>query len=99
MGGSYVEIPTKLDKESKNTISCLCISDTHGQHNGIEEKFNELPSADILIHSGDFTKIGHWGDIKSYDAWIKQQLHDKKKFKHCILIGGTTISHCTLIIT
>eukprot|EP01083_Nonionella_stella_P038184 103923_1 len=86
--GSYMEIPSKLNrKDNPHVISCLCISDTHGQHKGIEELFKELPTADILIHSGDFTKLGHWGDIKSYDGWVKQQL-DNKKFKHCILIGG-----------
>eukprot|EP01084_Bolivina_argentea_P005908 11163_1 len=85
--GSYVEIPTNLNINDKDIISCICISDTHGQHNQIEEKFNKLPTADILIHSGDFTKIGHWGDIKSYDKWIKNKLNNKK-FKYCILIGG-----------
>ena len=89
--GNYVLIPSNLDEtkqDNDSIISCLCISDTHGQHYEIEKKFNELPNADILIHSGDFTKIGHWGDIKSYDQWIKDLLNKHKKFKHCILIGG-----------
>ena len=81
--GNYVEVPSSLDPKDKDVISCLCISDTHGQHHGIEEAFSELPSADILIHSGDFTNIGHWGDIKSYDAWVKKLLA-ANKFQHCL---------------
>ena len=32
----------------------LHISDTHGQHRAL----GELPEADVLVHSGDFTKKG-----------------------------------------
>ena len=37
-----------------NSLSILHLSDTHSQH----RRLTQLPDADILVHSGDFTMNG-----------------------------------------
>lgn len=40
---------------AKQKLRILAMSDTHDLHHKIN--INQLPPADIFIHSGDFTKI------------------------------------------
>ena len=47
----------------------LHISDTHGLHETIEERF-PLPAADVLIHTGDFTDMGSVQEVKQFDGWL-----------------------------
>lgn len=60
-------------------MKIVCISDTH-------ERFfpkEELPEADLLIHSGDFTWEGKPKSIIEFDLWLGQV---KDKFKYGIII-------------
>ena len=52
------------------------ISDTHGTHPA-------LPSGDVLIHCGDITHFGEFGELKEQVAWLKSL-----PFKHIILVPG-----------
>ncbi len=56
----------------------VCISDTHTQH----AKLN-LPAADILIHSGDWTHRGEQNNTIRFLKWF-----EKQDYKHKIFIAG-----------
>eukprot|EP01084_Bolivina_argentea_P174777 302736_1 len=83
--GNYYLLPSKLDPtKDENVIKLLCISDTHNKHDEIKN----IPSADILIHCGDFTMYGKLTEIQNYDKWIENLIKVEKKFKYAILIAG-----------
>jgi len=65
-------------------VSILHLSDTHNIHWGIEQAF-ALPTADILLHTGDFSNFGTDGELANFDGWIG---HIKDRFKHLYLISG-----------
>lgn len=56
----------------------VCLADTHNQHKKIK-----LPKGDVLIHAGDFCKVGIMSEVESFAAWLKQQ-----PFEHKIIIAG-----------
>lgn len=60
-------------------ITILHLSDTHGKH----KELTDLPEADILVHSGDFTLAG--GDMEALDfiEWLCDL-----PYKHKIFIAG-----------
>lgn len=47
-------------------MKILHLSDTHGKH----RELTNMPSADILVHSGDFSLVG--GDMEALDfiEWL-----------------------------
>jgi len=54
----------------------IFISDSHGYHESIE-----LPKGDVLIHSGDFSSLGHTKDTKRFINWfLKLKGFDTKIF-------------------
>jgi len=42
-----------------------------------------LPKGDVLLHCGDFTKMGFLHEIEHFNTFLKQQ-----DFKHKIVIAG-----------
>jgi len=64
--------------EFKKSIKITCISDTHTKTNDLI-----LPEGDILIHCGDFTRIGRKKEIMQFNEFMKNQ-----KFKHKMVIAG-----------
>ena len=75
----------QLDPDTDpNVIKVLAISDTHGHHSEIKN----IPSADILVHAGDFTESGSWRHIQAYNEWIGDLLLKQNKFKFAVLIAG-----------
>ena len=63
-----------------NAVRIVCISDTHGLHHEIENKFGGLPEGDILIHAGDVSNIGDLWDIERFLNWFSIQPFDHKIF-------------------
>ena len=58
----------------------LCIiSDTHNKH----KRLSTLPEADVIIHAGDFTSMGHSHEIVNFMQW-----YSNLPFKHKIIIAG-----------
>jgi Icc-related predicted phosphoesterase len=58
----------------------LCIiSDTHNYH----KRLAKLPDADVIIHAGDFTSMGHSHEIVNFMQWFS-----KLSYKHKIVIAG-----------
>jgi len=58
----------------------LCIiSDTHGKHRQLD-----LPSADIIIHCGDFTTIGKEHEVVNFMKWYSKL----DQYQHKIIIAG-----------
>ena len=45
-------------------LRILHISDTHGVH----RRLRDLPDADILVHSGDFTMSGSEAEMLDYNG-------------------------------
>ena len=47
----------------------LCIiSDTHNYH----KRLAKLPDADVIIHAGDFTSMGHSHEIVNFMLWFSK---------------------------
>lgn len=58
----------------------ICIiSDTHNKH----KRLGRLPDADVVIHCGDFTSVGHSHEIVDFMKWYSMLPH-----KHKIIIAG-----------
>lgn len=67
------------DYDRTKIIRCVCISDTHLQHETLS-----LPAGDILIHCGDIMQDGeNMSEIESFLVWIKNQ-----SFTHKLVIAG-----------
>jgi predicted MPP superfamily phosphohydrolase len=76
----YVPLFTTPPK-SKKRIRIVAISDTHTKHNLIDH----LPSADILLHCGDFAHRCKTEDhIKKFNEW----LGTLKQYRYKIVIAG-----------
>lgn len=54
-------------------MKIVCISDTHGQ------KVKNLPKADLLIHSGDWSTSGTLKDTNEFLIWMSQIRMNYKK--------------------
>lgn len=63
----------------KNIKICF-ISDTHNKH----KKFDELPKADVIVHSGDFSSMGYEHEIRNFFKWFS----NLKQYKYKIIIAG-----------
>ncbi|KAH8778396.1 Metallo-dependent phosphatase-like protein [Diaporthe sp. PMI_573] len=59
-----------------DAISVVCVSDTHNSQ-------PVLPNGDILIHAGDLTQSGSFGETQAALDWLKSQPH-----RHKIVIAG-----------
>lgn len=56
----------------------MILSDTHGQHQSLD-----LPSGDVLVHCGDFSRTGNYEDHYLFSKWMGEQ-----DFKHKICVPG-----------
>jgi Icc-related predicted phosphoesterase len=57
----------------------ICIiSDTHNKH----KRLAKLPEADVIIHCGDMTSMGHSHEINDFMKWFSNL--DQFKYKICI---------------
>lgn len=59
-------------------LRLVLISDTHGQHRRLK-----IPEGDVLIHGGDFTRMGAEEDLTDFNAWLGEQPH-----RHKIVVNG-----------
>ena len=60
-------------------MTILHISDTHGKHHQLKD----LPAADVLVHSGDFTMAGTEEEAIDFLEWLIDLPHH-----HKILVAG-----------
>ena len=60
-------------------MTILHLSDTHNQH----RQLTDLPNADILIHSGDFTIVGTEQETIDFLNWFCDL-----PYRHKIFIAG-----------
>ena len=70
--------------------SVLHISDTHGLH----KRLGELPPADVIVHSGDFTMAGSEAETVDFLNWFCELPHPHKIFicgNHDECLYGTSI--------
>lgn len=56
----------------------VCLADTHNQHSKLK-----LPEGDVLVHAGDFCKVGIMSEVEAFATWFKEQ-----PYKHKIVIAG-----------
>lgn len=59
-------------------VRFVCISDTYSMHDQVE-----IPEGDILIHAGNFTRMGKIEEVEKFNTWLGTLPH---KFK--IIIAG-----------
>ena len=60
-------------------LRLLHISDTHGVH----RRLRDLPEADILVHSGDFTMSGSEAEALDFLEWLCDL-----PYRHKVLVAG-----------
>lgn len=56
----------------------VCVSDTHALHDQVL-----VPGGDVLVHAGDFTRMGSLDDIHAFNDWLGRQPH-----RHKVVIAG-----------
>lgn len=61
-------------------VRFVCMSDTHSLTPHI--KF-EIPSGDVFIHAGDFTRCGGLDEVNDFNNWLGRLPH-----KHKVVIAG-----------
>lgn len=62
--------PVVLPSSSgKKTLRILHFSDTHNLHRTIESQY-PIPSADIFLHTGDFSNRGTEDEVKYFNDWL-----------------------------
>lgn len=69
----------------------LHISDTHNLHH----RLNDLPEADVIVHSGDFTMTGSTNEVIDFLNWFCKLPYAHKVFiagNHDMCLYGATIS-------
>ncbi|CEJ93188.1 hypothetical protein VHEMI08797 [[Torrubiella] hemipterigena] len=67
----YSLVSCQTVSKSKDGISVVCVSDTHGSK-------PSLPMGDILVHAGDLTKSGTVSELQEAADWIASQQHKIK---------------------
>ena len=71
-----------------STVRLLHLSDTHGLHRSLGTPgCFDLPDAEILLHTGDFTDRGDPEEVADFDAWLGE-LRRRGKFQHAVVILG-----------
>jgi Icc-related predicted phosphoesterase len=59
----------------------ICIiSDTHNKH----KRLGALPNADMIIHCGDFTSVGHAHEVQDFMGWYSHL----PQYKYKLIIAG-----------
>ena len=64
-------------------VRFVVISDTHSCELTDKDKPVSVPQGDVLLHCGDFTRVGAPNEIKAFCTWFANQPHERK-----ILIAG-----------
>lgn len=71
-------------------MKILHLSDTHGFHG----QLNDLPNADVIVHSGDFTKNGTEAEVMDFLNWFIALPYKHKAFvagNHDVCLYGADI--------
>lgn len=78
----YVSLnDTTFPQTPAGAVRMVCISDTHNNHRGIPiaEISKQLGARDngrscphILVHAGDFTDYGSWGEVVDFCDWLDE---------------------------
>mmetsp|Transcript_24397 Transcript_24397/g.51126 ORF Transcript_24397/g.51126 Transcript_24397/m.51126 type:complete len:415 (+) Transcript_24397:105-1349(+) len=58
----------------------VCVSDTHGAHGRMAYP---VPAGDVLIHAGDFSRMGEMRELEQFCEWMRSLPHE-----HKIVIAG-----------
>jgi Icc-related predicted phosphoesterase len=56
-------------------LKIVAISDTHCAHAKVT-----IPECDVLVHAGDFSWVGRFGEVCDFLSWLKQQPARHKVF-------------------
>ena len=61
-------------------MKIVFISDSHNKH----KQLKNLPEADVIVHSGDFSSMGYEHEIRNFLKWYSKL----SQYKHKIFIAG-----------
>ncbi|KAG0369149.1 metallophosphoesterase domain-containing protein 1 [Gamsiella multidivaricata] len=78
---TYIAPDMPAEKPGPNWLRMVCISDTH---NMTDINNYSIPEADILVHAGDFTKMGTTAQVDQFICWMKSLTHIPLK----IIVAG-----------
>ena len=68
-----------IPMEKRGFVRFVIVSDTHSKHSQLV-----LPEGDVLLHTGDFTKLGTLKEVKKFSNWLGRQ----GGFKFRVVIAG-----------
>lgn len=64
-----------------NTLRFVCISDTHNTTDSLPPQ--SIPDGDVLLHAGDFTRVGKPEEVNHFCKFLQSLPH-----KHKVVIAG-----------
>ena len=70
-------------------VKVVCISDTHSMHDAIEFP---IPDGDILVHAGDFTRLGLPSEVTAFNSWLGSLPHRHKVVACFVLLFSLLVS-------
>lgn len=70
--------PFETPDTPEGLVRFVCISDTHAFTDNLE-----IPKGDVLIHAGDFTRIGLPDEVRKFNTFLKNLPH-----KYKVVIAG-----------
>jgi predicted phosphodiesterase len=81
---AYMYLRRRRKTMDRLGIRAVCISDTHGNHRKLSEN---LPSGDVLIHGGDFTRFGNINDVEDFNRWLSE-MKIQNGYQYVIVVNG-----------
>lgn len=79
----FLPVPTfEAGSPRPDSTRIVCMSDTHGKHRQVF-----VPKCDVLIHSGDFTKMGEANIVQDLGNFFRE-LKETGQVKEIICIAG-----------
>jgi Icc-related predicted phosphoesterase len=76
-GANYGVVSARRASSGDSTVRIIHVSDTHNT------RFADVPSGDILVHSGDMVECGTDPEFAQWRCWLHAQPH-----KHKVLVCG-----------
>jgi len=76
----FLDPPRARQSKRSDATRFVLMSDTHGKHNDVL-----LPTGDVLIHAGDFTKLGEKGTIENLNDYFARA---RQQFQEIFCIAG-----------
>lgn len=75
-----LKVRTPKEPKKNDKIRVVCLSDTHSLTSHMKRP---IPTGDIFIHAGDFTRCGNMKEVREFNTWLATLPHP-----HKIVVAG-----------